>query len=177
MRKLRLLPLALLLAGCADTSILGPPYYTSYEPGEYTYQRTIPVVVRGNPFPDPAEDVALAVASAMQGNTYYPTRLQPSTVDPRETYRVIVLFSPPLNYDYVSMCRAAALPSGPQQKGRVPLSAAFCKWDLLLAGVSGKVDAPTPEDPRFRAGMGQVARMLFPGYTNEVGNRGEGNRR
>jgi hypothetical protein len=168
-------PLMALLAGCgADTSVLGPPYYASYEPGEYTAQRVIPVVVRGDPFARPGEDVAFAVAAAMQGNTYFPAQLWPATVDPRESYRVVVLFSPPANYDYGSMCSAPVLPSGPQQKGRVPVSAALCRWDVLLAGVSGKLDAPAPDDPAFRAGMGQVARMLFPGYNNEVGNRGDG---
>jgi hypothetical protein len=126
----------------------------------------MPVVVRGNPFPDPNADVATAVVDGMQGNTWWPTRFVPSTVDPRSSYRVVVLFSPPTAMAYPDLCSAAVLTSQPQLPGqgvpRTPVSAALCKWDVLMAATSSTVEAAGPNDPRFVGLMAGLARTLFP---------------
>jgi hypothetical protein len=151
----------LLIAGCSDVTLVGPPYYRgSYYP-EYTAQMTMPVVVRGNPFAGEV-DVGSAVVGAMQGNTWHRVNFIPAAVNAPNTYRVIVLFSPPTAFSYPNMCSAAVLPSSPQAKGSVYVSTALCQWDVLMAGASGRFTADGPDDPRFRAEMAELARALFP---------------
>jgi hypothetical protein len=158
--------LASLLAGCDTPGVIAPPYYRgSYQPGETGIQGLMPVVVRGNPFPDPNADVGAAVAGAMQGNTWWPTNFVPSSVNPVSSYRVVVLFSPPTAMAYPSLCSAAVLPSTeprPRATGPVPVSAALCKWDVLMAATSTTVEASGLDDPRFRVVMAGLARALFP---------------
>jgi hypothetical protein len=162
--------LGAVLAGCeTPPGWIAPPYYRgSYQPGETSYQGLMPVVVRGNPFPDPNADVARSVADAMQGHAWWPTQFVPATVDPRSSYRVVVLFSPPPAMPYPELCSAAVLSSEPQARRpgeaapRTPLSAALCKWDVLMAATSSTIEAAGPDDPRFRGAMAGLARTLFP---------------
>jgi hypothetical protein len=157
-----------LLGGCDTPGVIAPPYYRgSYQPGETGVQGLMPVVVRGNPFPAPDVGVASAVVDAMQGNSWWRTRFVPSTVDPRSSYRVVVLFWPPGAMPYPDLCSAAVLPSQqppqqPQAPVRTPVSAALCKWDVLMAATSSTVEASAPDDPRFRAVMAGLTRALFP---------------
>lgn len=167
MRALSVLAvLTTLLAGCDTPGVIAPPYYRgSYQPGETGIQGQMPVVVRGNPFPAPDVDVGAAVAGAMQGNTWWPTNFVPSTVNPQSSYRVVVLFSPPAAMPYPDLCTAAVLPSQepqPRSTGRIPVSVALCKWDVLMAATSTTVEASAPDDPRFRVAMAGLARSLFP---------------
>jgi hypothetical protein len=159
------------LAGCeAPPGWIAVPYYRgSYQPGETSYQGQMPVVVRGNPFPDPNADVASAVVEAMQGHTWWPTQFVPATVDPRSSYRVVVLFWPPPAMPYPDLCSAAVLSSQPQPQQQrseavrhTPVSAALCKWDVLMAASSSTIEAAGPDDPRFRGTMAGLARVLFP---------------
>jgi hypothetical protein len=170
------LGLALLLGGCAETGVLGVPYYRgTYIVTEPSAQGMIPVVVRGNPFPFQEADVAREVVEGMQGWSAYPVRLAPATVNPQGAYRVVVLFSPPINMPYPDMCSAGVLPSPPQETGRAEVSAVLCKWDVLMAAASGRVDAAAPADPRFRSTMAAFARALFPVYNPDDAMR-NGNR-
>jgi hypothetical protein len=167
MRALPVLGLVMaLLAGCDTLAVIAPPYYRgSYQPGETGVQGMMPVVVRGNPFPAAGTDVGAAVVGAMQGNAWWPTRFVPATVNPQSSYRVVVLFSPPAAMPYPDLCSAAVLPSQPptaQATGRTPVSAALCKWDVLMAATSSTIEASSPDDPRFRSVMAGLARTLFP---------------
>jgi hypothetical protein len=167
---------SIVLVACDSVWVVGPPYYRpSYTPGETGVQGSMPVVVRGNPFPDPNADVALAVADAMQGNTWWPTQFVASTVNPVSSYRVVVLFAGPPNMNYPELCSAPVLTSAPEVKGRVPVYAALCKWDVLMAASSGTVDAATQADPGFRSPMAALARELFPLTNPDDAQRG-GNR-
>jgi hypothetical protein len=160
---------ALFLAGCSIPGAIAPPYYRgSYQPGETGIQGTMPTVVRGSPFPLPDVNVAAAVVDAMQGQTFWPTRFVPSTVNPQSSYRVVVLFSPPAAMPYPDLCSAPVLPSAPPQPQppqavpRTPVSVALCKWDVLMAATSSTIEASSPQDLRFRSVMAGLARALFP---------------
>jgi hypothetical protein len=162
-----LLVLTALLAACDTPGVIAPPYYRgSYQPGETGVQGLMPVVTRGNPFSAPSVDVSTAVVDGMQGNAWWPTRFVPATVNPQSSYRVIVLFSPPAAMPYPDLCSAAVLPSQPPQArpapARTPVSAALCKWDVLMAATSSTIEASSPDDPRFRSVMAGLARTLFP---------------
>jgi hypothetical protein len=164
---------SIVLVACDSVWIVGPPYYRpSYTPGETGVQGSMPVVAHGNPFPDPNEDVASAVAGAMQGNTWWPTQFVPAVVNQVSSYRVVVLFAGPLNLNYPEMCSAPVLTSSPEVKGRVPVYAALCKWEVLMAAASGTVEAATPADPGFAGPMALLARALFPLTNPDDAQRG-----
>lgn len=167
---------AIFLAGCNLPGALSPPYFRgSYQPGETGVQATMPVVVRGNPFPSPDVDVAAAVVDAMQGHTWWPTVFVPATIDSQTSYRVVVLFSGPINMPYPDLCSAAVLPSEqpqPASTGPTPVSAALCKWEILLAAVSGTMLATSPDDRRFRSMMAAIAQTLFPLRNPDDAQRG-----
>jgi hypothetical protein len=158
-----LLAAAIGLAGCGGVNYVSPPYYRgSYLPGEHG-GGTIPVVVRGNPYRVEDGVLAAAVAAAMQGNTWWPAYFTPTAPDPRNSYHVVVLFAPVAHLPYPDMCSAAEPPlAAPPEEGPVPVSAAFCKWDILLAAASSRLEANGPGDPRFGAVMAGFARALFP---------------
>jgi len=163
-----------LLTSCNFVGVIAPPYYRgSYAPGETGVQGLMPVVVRGNPFTSPNVDVAAAVVDAMQGNTWWPTRFVPSTVNPQSSYRVVVLFSGPSSMPYPDLCTSAVLPTVPREEGApTPVSAALCKWDVLMAATSSQLQVASPQDPQFRGVMGGIARALFPPDNPDAAWRG-----
>jgi hypothetical protein len=162
------------LAGCNMVGSLAPPYYRgSYQPGETGVQGNVPVVVRGSPFAAPDVDVALAVVDAMQGNTWWPTRFTPATVNPQSSYRVVVLFNGPGNMPYPDLCTSSVLPTVPRQANApVPVSAALCKWDILMAATTSNLAVASPRDPQFRGVMAGMARALFPPENPDAAWRG-----
>src|SRR5260370_5973397 len=59
------------VAGCAGSPIVSNTYYdVSYIPLEFRAQGSLPVPVRGDPFPVPREIFAQSVADALEGTVF-----------------------------------------------------------------------------------------------------------
>lgn len=142
---------------------------TAYNPGEFAYAgagRDLRVVVVGNPFGGDQAAFDKAVTDAMQGQHWGQRTNFTSTPGPdaRETYRVVLLFDPPIDFNGSHLCRrsATALPTQ-SSGGEIALFGAFCRGKRSLTEIKGQIDgAAGPDDPAFRALVGQVTNGLFP---------------
>lgn len=141
----------------------------TYSPGEFAYAgagRDMRVVIVGNPFGGDRSSFERAVTDAMQGQHWGQRPNFTTTPGPnaRERYRVVLLFDPPRSLNGARLCREAhsTLPSESAGEGIV-LFAAFCRGKRSRTEIKGYISsAAGPDDPAFRALVGQVTNGLFP---------------
>lgn len=164
-----LLLFGLVLAACADTSIVHYSYYNSaYTPSHVDLAAASGpslAVIRNDPFP--ADRGNAGVLAAMQGRNLGPRMYftQQPRPDDRYGYKVILDFggSPPGGY---AQCAATPAPAATTQpSGRISVAASFCVGDLLLTDAYGSISgASGPDDPRFQRLIGDMMVALTPPY-------------
>jgi hypothetical protein len=172
-----------LLAACAPGNVRLSQQYvlTTYSPGEFAHAaagRDLGVVVAGNPFGGgDQETFARQVTDAMQGQHWgQPTNFT-ATPGPsaRGIYRVVMLFGPPPSANVARLCGADLASLANQRQGEgIELMAAFCRDDTTRTGITGNISgASGPDDPAFRALVGQVTNGLFPPERDRERDRGD----
>ncbi len=162
----------LFAAACAPGGVRLTHQFLSpvYNSGEFAYAgagRDLRTVVHGNPFGGGQPAFGQAVTDAMQGRhwgqrTHFTTAPGP---DARNTYKVVLLFDPPIDFTGLRLCRDddATLAGVPRRGDTVSVFAAFCSGDKSLTEIRGSVPSATgPTDPAFRELVGQVTGALFP---------------
>ena len=157
------------------------PTYSADEFARLAGGRGCFVVVRGNPFADLgyADDAIVdAVIAAMQGqNPGIPTHFtaRPSSAASSDHHVALLLNGGP-TVRAADICSAMDLPSvseplGP--RGRLRILAAWCRDDVVLSEVSGRIDGVrAPTDDRFMRLIAQVIRELFPVLADPGGLKG-----
>ncbi|MHC4984223.1 MAG: hypothetical protein ACYTF6_13785 [Planctomycetota bacterium] len=141
----------------------------TYSPGEFAYAgagRDMRVVVIGNPFRDDRASFERAVTDAMQGQHWGQRTNFTTTPGPgaSKRYRVVMLFNPPRSLGGARLCRedSSKLPTESAGEG-ITLFAAFCRRKRTRTEIKGYITGVAgPDDPAFRALVGQVTNGLFP---------------
>jgi len=156
-------------AGCApgaslyfatDTSAL----YRRLEISAAAAQGPVPLLLRGNPFPDVAPDrLAAATRAAMTAApALHPVRLVSGDPGPRMVdHRFIVAFGEPL-VGFDSLCADPDAPfTAPQP---VAATAAFCIGPRMVSTARGRMldTVRAPEDPAFSAFLVGLTQALLP---------------
>lgn len=152
----------------------------NYSPGEFAYAgagRDMRVVVVGNPFGGDGAGFEKAVTDAMQGRHWGQRTNFTTTPGPnaRDRYRVVLLFNPPRSLNGSRLCHdaPATLPTESASEG-ITLFAAFCRGKRSRTEIKGYISgASGPDDPAFRALLGQVTNGLFPPDRGIDRERGE----
>ena len=141
-----------------------------YDSGEFAYAgagRDLHTVVHGNPFGGGQPAFGRAVTDAMQGR-HWGQRTHFTTApgaDARNTYKVVLLFDPPIDFTGLRLCRDddATLAGVPRRGDAVQVFAAFCRGDKSLTEIKGSIaSASGAKDPAFRELIGDVTSALFP---------------
>ena len=161
----------LLVAGCASggVSLSRQDISDSYNPGEFAYAgagRDLHVVVVGNPFGGDREAFGAAVTDAMQGQ-HFGQRTNFTTMpgaEARLTYRVVLVFDPPVGMNAARLCREEALAvQTVRADDGIVLSGAFCRGNTALTRITGRASgAASARAPAFRDLVGSVTNGLFP---------------
>jgi len=143
-----------------QTSLISDPQsYYAYGASE----RDLKLVVVGNPFSQPANQVGEALASEMDAaqvgpGTHFTPNPGPSA---REGFRVVLAFNGADGEH--ELCGAAADAKTLPPSSNVHVTAALCEQGRLLTSVEGQVaDVSGVNDPRVSSLMKQVALGLFP---------------
>jgi hypothetical protein len=182
------------VVGCSSTVTTVTSYdvlFTSGVPSEFSYAASggeMPVVVIGNPFGRPQEDVEAALISAMQGQNYGArVTFVPAEGEARYTgYRVVML----LNSGGVrgdAACRLRPGPSGEEigeepamatqpatSTGRTTLLGAFCgnanarSWAYSTTG-----PLSSPKDSQFRELVSRATFAMLPPRDDDFGDSGD----
>ncbi len=175
--KLRTLTLAafVVVAACAagGVRLTQLDVTPTYSPGEFAYAaagRDLHVVIVGNPFGGDQAAFEAAVTDAMQGRHWgQPTNFTTTPgEDARPSFRVVLIFDPPVGMNAARQCReeALAVQTVPADD-EIQLSGAFCSGDNARTRIRGRVSgAAGPQDPAFRELVGQVTNGLFPPTRN-----------
>lgn len=173
MKLLRIGPvlaLTLIVNACAaDVRLTQQEISPSYGPGEFAYagaDRDMRVIVVGNPFGIDQTAFDRIVTNNMQGNHWGPRTNFTTTpgASERKSYRVIMLFNPPISLSGARLCRddPSALPVE-ENEDKTVLFAAFCRDHKSLTEIKGSVRRPSgPEDPVFGDLIAGVTNGLFP---------------
>lgn len=169
MRLALLLLVGIGLSGCAGGSVISHSYYTSaYSPDHVQLAAasgTAIATIRNNPFPQDSGNAG--VLAAMQGRNVGPRMYFSQTARPDDKYgyRVILDFGRP-GSSFVYQCQGeSTTPATASSSGSIDVTATFCIGDRLLTDASGTVGGATgPEDPRFRALIGDIMVALTPPY-------------
>ncbi len=162
----------LLLTACAPGNVRLTHQETdsAYNSGEVAYAgagRDLLVVIYGNPFDSDTGAFQSAVTGAMQGRNWG-QRMNFTTTpgpDARPLYKVVLLFSPPVDLMAQKLCSepAGTLSAKPAPGGGINVLAAFCRGGKALTEIKGYIEsAPGHDDTAFRELVGQVTQGLFP---------------
>jgi hypothetical protein len=152
------------LAGCAadgDTVITRTEVETFYSLTGVTSSirdGVLPGAIYGTAFPG-AE--AAKVAAAIRPPSWT-AATQVGTGAPRG-YRLVLVFNPlqPVNADTLCQTPEAVATTAPG--GELRVQGAWCFWDKAATrGYAVSASAPSAEDPRFQAAMGQLMAVLLP---------------
>jgi hypothetical protein len=163
------------LTACTGGSIVSHSYYTSaYSPDHVQLAAasgTAIATIRNNPFPQDGGNVG--VLAAMQGRNVGPRMYFSQTQRPDEKYgyRVILDFRPPGPSSAYQCQGESTAPASASRSGPIDVTATFCVGDRLLTDASGSVGGATgPDDPRFKALVGDIMVALTPPYDPSRGN-------
>jgi len=169
MRRAPLLVGAILLAGCASSTlpvIGGADYAPQYDFSEFyaaTNGKTFRVIVGGNPFPQLRQaEMQQRLLPVMQANRPRPrltfTYDVPAEL-PRPDYRLVLVFDAANDLTAARVCAGEIRlrPGSPEPAGRFAVFAVYCRNDQALSQATATTAATAPEDPR----MGQLLSQLF----------------
>ena len=167
--------LGLCLAAGGCTNSLSTYYSPVYWPGEAS---AVPVLVRGNPFPESKVPLSDSVVSAMAGHTAFPTSF--SVLPEGEiarAYRAVVMFQPPIWASGWVLCSedpARLPPAGAMPATRFPVTAVLCRGDRPMSTAFGTIEGSGPDDPRFRKSIAMLTTELFPAQNPDAQLFGDG---
>ena len=169
-RPLPLCLLLLALAACAVPTTRPAYVYEAYDLGVLNgpaAEGGLAAYRVGSPFPGQEAALDRAVEQALTAQRFGPDF--PVTTDPPpalrdSAYKVVVVFDPATQWDGEAACKHGTLPeSGGRRGAGVGVLALFCEGHRLMTAVQGTIPAAdSPDDPRFRALLEQVALDLFP---------------
>jgi len=109
------------------------------------------VVVYGNPFDDPPDQIANAIVAGMQGHNGGPrmTFSSAPAPPPKPRWRVVMAINPVDFYDTQKLCKMTEGPeTAPSQDGRIHVIAAYCQGDFASTQGSGRARDVTALDSR-----------------------------
>ena len=159
---------ALAFLGACEAVMTQAHHYGSDVIGRFQYAsagRDFTTVIVGNPFSVPNETFERLVTDAMQD--HYSGAVTRFTTQPsdnaRRTFRMVMMFDPPVALAGVSLCGDVAALPAPQSDGRLRLLTAFCAGNYLESQVAAsmpRVDAP--DAPAFSGMIGAVMRDILP---------------
>jgi hypothetical protein len=171
------LVLAFALAACAPGGGSGGAvttkidYSTLYKPSLFQWVgdgRDVPVVIYGNPTPEPPDIWNRAVTDAMNRSTWM--RSANFTTTPNETQRgnffVVLIFGATSTMGSAAACQGAIDPTalGPVD-GRTAILGAFCNNARWVTTARVTVNAITSSSaPQLQTGMNQMMIRLLPRY-------------
>lgn len=161
--------LCLGLAACGASRVSTGNHSTFYGPGVVSYAAsdgTMPLVMRGNPFPLPQAQAEAAVAR----NFYLPGWFQQATFVPTSAegadgqYRVVMVFNAATPVSASAACGDVEDIAVTPPADELTLRAAFCAGDYVVSDVFGRSPTAPPDSPAFRNLLGQISYTLFPAY-------------
>lgn len=174
MRPARLLAtlvlLALALVAC-DGPVTRPAYvYDAYDITVLTGPAGnggMAAYVVGDPFPGQEAALRKAVEYALTEQRFgaaFPVTTDPSPELRQAAYKAVVVFDPPTQWDGYAICKYDDFPESRGRRGEaVEVLAIFCQGHRMMTSTQGGIAAASsPEDPRFKALMKQIALTLFP---------------
>jgi len=161
------------LAACAQfgVTVTRVDYAHQYAPLEVSAagggDRQLKVVVMGNPFGVPQDDLERAMIKSMQGRTFgVPVNFAtaPTNTDPSRDFRVVVAFNPDGVRDPGKLCEAESdLASVANNAGVVTLMGAFCSTDSYLShAIARASDVDGINSEKFDSLVAQLTLSLFP---------------
>ncbi len=124
------------------------------------------VVVHGNPFGDPPQQVAEAFVAAMQGHNGGPpmTFSTAEAPPPKPRWRIVLAVNPVGFFNTSRLCKKAEdIETTPSEGGRMRVMAAYCQgdWTASQATVRAK-DITGLDSPNFDRMMALFTRILLP---------------
>jgi hypothetical protein len=158
---------AMALAGCAGPSVWGFHASTQYSTGHVRFAAMdgpTHAVIRANPFAGD-RDHGGVLATMQRRNMEFPLEFSLTLkADATYGYKVVVLFATLVDPS-ANLCAAGEPASSAAPAGRIAVTAAFCARDFTLTQVSGSGPMPaSPQDPAFRALMGDLLIALLPPF-------------
>lgn len=161
------------LAACSQfgVTVSRVDYANQYEPLEISAagggDRQLKVVVLGNPFDVPQNELDNAVINSMQGRTFgVPVNFaaEPTNTDPSRNYRVVVAFNPDGVRDPGQLCKVGTdLKSTASPGGVLTLMGAFCSTDSYLShAMARSSDVDGVNSDTFDGLVAQLTLSLFP---------------
>ena len=170
LRPLPALLLALGLAACGGP-VTRPAYvYDAYDLTVLNGpagQGGMAAYVVGEPFPGQQAALNRAVEHALTHQRFgpeFPVTTQPSPELADSAYKAVLVFDPPTQWDPYGICKHGELPESRGRSGdAVEVLAIFCEGHRRMTSTIGSIAAAdSPDDPRFRALLKQIALTLFP---------------
>lgn len=159
------------LAACGGAATTRPAYvYDAYDLSVLNGPASeggLAAYLVGEPFPGQEAALRRAVEYALTEQRFgpaFPVTTTPSAELRESAYKVVVVFDPPTQWDGYRICKHDELPQSVGRQGEaIEVLALFCEGHRLMTSTQGHVAAArSPDDPRFRALMEQVALTLFP---------------
>lgn len=163
------------VTGCTGGAVVSHSYYSSaYTPDHVQLAATSGTAIaaiRNNPFAADRDNAG--VVAAMQGRNFGPRMYFSQTPRPDDKYgyKVILDFGPPGPSAAYQCQGGSATPESAARSGQIDVTATFCIGDRLLTDASGTVSGATgPDDPRFKALIGDIMVALTPPYDPSRGS-------
>ena len=152
-------------------SYLAPTYGPTTLSAARKYDAT-PVDIAGNPFPVPDNLVKEHVVEAVNGaGAVGNQRFAAEGTDPRNPYRLVVLFQPSTTIGHPRVCRGARTQAEDPGPG-VEMMLTYCLGKKALSSLRARQSGfDGPDDPAFRRFLRNAMSALFP-PRNEIRRNG-----
>ena len=134
--------------------------------------RSIPLVIRGNPFTGTQEDAVAAITSVLRLPPGWPRASFASTPEAERGrgVRLVLVFEPRApRIEARELCRNAEIETA-EHAGTTRIFAAFCIGQKLSVGASVVGAAPATMNPEFNALLGSVLQNVSRLRTPRVGS-------
>lgn len=168
--------LSMALAGCLAPVWTIPPYQSSLYNPDVLQEAAgsdgqVLTVIHGNPFGQPGTAFQVTTLNALYDNHFGEAVEFTTAPNNDEDYRLILLFNQAfLSGTNQSLCRHEGPVANGGVTGGIYVQAAFCVSHRTVSLVQGHADRIAgPDDPQFRAFMGQILAELFPRRPQDPG--------